>query len=63
MLKIVEEFEETAEPATAFNETTERLEREAIETLIDKNRLRRDRDWSILNSQVVGAEISSEYPS
>lgn len=41
-----EEFEKRAEPATAFNECTEKLEREASETLINEFQVRRNRELS-----------------
>jgi len=55
------DFERGAKPAKEFNECTERLIREAQYELINEAQLRRDRDWSALNSQVVGAEVDYNF--
>ncbi len=52
-----EEFERNAVDSPRFREVGERLVRESVNQLINPAQLRRDRDWSYLSGQVVGAEV------
>ena len=46
---------ECREPSS-LNDTLRRVQ-ERYSGLVDKERLRRDQDWSFLNQQVVGGEV------
>ncbi len=52
-----EEFMKNSVPAPKFVAVTERLMRKQSRQLVDPVRLKRDRAWSILGHQVIGAEV------
>ena len=53
----IDDFMKGAVPATKFRAVTEQILKGEREKLIDEERLKRDRVWSVLARQVVGAEV------
>ena len=53
----IEEFLEGAVPCEKFKRIAEELAEESANCLINEYQLERDRTWSILGSQMVGAEV------
>ncbi|MDO8641500.1 MAG: hypothetical protein Q7R33_08200 [Nitrosarchaeum sp.] len=51
----VEDFHKNAKPTDIFKRVQKELNKES--GLIDKYALRRDKTWSLLANQVVGAEV------
>jgi len=51
----MEDFLRDAEPCSLFKDVQKQINDEL--PLIDESNLRRDRAWSLLGSQVVGAEV------
>jgi len=45
------------EPSTKYINITNEIRKEESEKLIDKNKLKRDENWSALGHQVFGAEV------
>lgn len=45
------------QPSTLFDDVYKELEKRKSGQLLDKSQQRRDRDWSRLANQVVGAEV------
>lgn len=55
IIMTMDEFLAGAQSSTLFQDVAHTAE--ANRPLIDESRARRDRDWSLLNWQVVGGEI------
>lgn len=53
----LEELMKNGVPAVEFQAITEQIKKEESEKLVDEERLKRDRTWSVLGHQVVGAEV------
>ena len=51
-----EDFFQDSEESMVFEEVFQALEEEASQSILDEAELRRQKDWSVLAHQVVGAE-------
>ncbi len=52
----LQEFLTNGKEAKEFNEITQKIITKENEKLIDEKRVKRDKAWSVLANQVVGAE-------
>ena len=56
----LDELFKHAETTTVLADVREAMRKKRAEYIIDPDELRRQQDWSYLNSQVVGAEVPEQ---